>query len=494
MENPHLLLALTPIPFLSVMIWIILFLIAMYLARKPFHRSMGSFSRIVYNGMRLMSASVKLAEKRIIERNRTILLTAGLELAERRVEREFDRIGIAVQKELTAFPQIQRKIGEQLQQMEDDYAKCGEIPQKLPDWVKVIEAIANIKPSGDRMVVNMLEDIHNTLGEQHKSAAERHRRDVAERHRLLGHMQPAWRNLQKILGGLERSFGQLNQRSKKIDRYMDNYEKTHNQSDIAERQLSSSALTQFFISGVVLSVAAVGAIINFNLIALPMAEMVGGASYIGMFKTSDVAGMFVVSLEIVIGIFIMDALRITRLFSIIGSMEDNKRKAIFWILLLMLTILAAFESSLAFMRERIAADMETLRQSLAGIETSDAAASRIPMIGQMVMGFILPFILTFVAIPFESFVSSSRAVLGIIAEWILRTTAFGLRMIGSLGFYSGRVAVNIYDLVIFPCLWLEGMITRRLSKPDKQKEMTAAQMGTDIDLMEGTASCNKITD
>jgi hypothetical protein len=162
--------------------------------------------------------------------------------------------------------------------------------------------------------------------------------------------------------------------------------------------------------------------------------------------------------------------------------------------LLMLTILAAFDSSLAFMRERIAADMETLRQSLAGIETSDAAASRIPMIGQMVMGFILPFILTFVAIPFESFVSSSRAVLGIIAEWILRTTAFGLRMIGSLGFYSGRVAVNIYDLVIFPCLWLEGMITRRLSKPDKQKEMTAAQMGTDIDLMEGTASCNKITD
>jgi hypothetical protein len=497
MESSNLLPAITPIPFLSVMIWIVLILTAMYLARKPFHRSMASFSRIIYNGMRLLSRSVTLAEKRINERNRTVLLSAGLELVERKVEREFDRIGLAVQKELEGFPQIQRKIGEQLQKMEEDYAKCGEIPQVLPDWVKVIEAIANIKPNGDRMVINMLEDIHHTLDEQHKSAAERHRRDVAERHRILGRMQPAWRSLQKILGTIERTFGQLGHRSKKIDRYVEHYEKTRSHSDMAERQLSSSALTQFFISAVVLAVAAVGAVINFNLIALPMSEMVGGASYIGMFKTSDVAGMFVVSLEIVVGIFLMDALRITRLFSIIGSMEDNKRKAIFWFLLLMLTVLAGFESSLAFMRDRIAADMEALRQSLAGIEPTDAAASRIPMIGQMVMGFILPFILTFVAIPFESFVSSARTVLGILTEWALRIVAFGLRMIGNLGFYSGRMIINIYDLVIFPGLWLEGVISRSLTNSGKQKEKRAAEAQLeqeDVTLIERRTSCSKITD
>jgi hypothetical protein len=443
-------------------------LFAMYLARKPFHRTISSFGRILYNAMRLASASVKLAEKRVQVRNREVLMSAGLELAERKVEREFERISTAVQKDLQGYPQIQRKISEDLLQLEEDYNNCTEIPEKLPDWVKVIDAIANIKPTGDRMVVNMLEEIHRTLEEQHKAAVERHRRDVSKRHGILSRMMPTWRATQKTLGGVQKMVSDLNQRSTKIDRYMDAYEKIRNKSDMAERQLSSSSLTQFFISGLVLAVAVVGAIINFNLVALPMSEMVGGASYIGAFKTSDVAGMFIVCLEIVVGVFLMDALRVTRLFSIIGSMEDRKRKMIFWILFGMLTILATVESSLAFMRDQIAADMEALRQSLAGIEGGALSASNIPTIGQMIMGFILPFILTFVAIPFESFVSSSRTVLGLLAAWGLRILAFLLRLLGNLGFYCGRMVVNVYDLIIFPALWLEGVVVRMLSKKDAE--------------------------
>jgi len=443
-------------------------LFAMYLARKPFHRTISSFGRILYNAMRLASASVRLAEKRVQIRNREVLMSAGMELAERKVEREFERISTAVQKDLQGYPQIQRKISEDLLQLEEDYTNCAEIPEKLPDWVKVIDAIANIKPTGDRMVVNMLEEIHRTLEEQHKAAVERHRRDVSKRHGILSRMMPTWRATQKTLGGVQKMVSDLSKRSTKIDRYMDAYEKIRNQSEMAERQLSSSSLTQFFISGLVLAVAAVGAIINFNLVALPMSEMVGGASYIGAFKTSDVAGMFIVCLEIVVGVFLMDALRVTRLFSIIGSMEDRKRKMIFWVLLGMLTILATVESSLAFMRDQIAADMEALRQSLAGVEGGALSASNIPTIGQMIMGFILPFILTFVAIPFESFVSSSRTVLGLLAAWGLRILAFLLRLLGNLGFYCGRMVVNVYDLIIFPALWLEGVVVRALSKKDAE--------------------------
>jgi hypothetical protein len=194
--------------------------------------------------------------------------------------------------------------------------------------------------------------------------------------------------------------------------------------------------------------------------------MVGGASYIGVFKISDVAGMFVVCLEIVLGVFLMDALRITRLFSIIGTMEDHKRKMIFWILFAVLTILATVESSLAFMRDRIAADMALLRQSLAGVESSSVATSHIPTIGQMIIGFILPFILTFVAIPFESFVSSARTMIGLIVAWGLRMLSFVLRLLGNVGFYLGRMVINLYDLIIFPTLWLECVIVRALNKAD----------------------------
>lgn len=498
MENTFL-QAVASIPVLYIIPLIILILLVMYLARIPFHRTMTSFCRIVYNAMRLASASVKLAEKRLQIRNREVLMCAGLEFAERKVEHEFDRIGTVVRRDLEGYPLIQRQINEDLQQMEEDYHKCGEIPQTLPDWVKVIDAIANIKPTGDRMVVNMLEEIHRTLEEQHKSAVDEHRRNVSKRHNILSRMMPTLRTMEKTLSGVQKSTSNLNQRSKKIDRYMDAYEKIRNRDNIAERQLSSSSLTQFFISGLVLGVAVIGAIINFNLVALPMSEMVGGASYIGIFKTSDVAGMFIVCLEIVVGVFLMDALRITRLFSIIGSMEDRKRKIIFWVLLGMLTTLAAVESSLAFMRDRIAADMELLRQSLAGIEPSAVATSNIPTIGQMIMGFILPFILTFVAIPFESFVSSSRTVIGILASWGLRTLAFVLRLLGNIGFYVGRMVVNIYDLIIFPALWLEGVIIKTLKK--EKSDNLADSMNDDDEmrtdntptLIEETAQCNEVT-
>lgn len=484
----------TAIPVSWMIVIAFLAWLAMYFARKPFHRSLSSMGRIIYNGMRMGAASVRLAEKRLVTRNREVLLSAGLEMAERKVEREFDRISAAVQRDLEGYPQVQRKLTEDLLKIEEDYNNCAEIPQTLPDWVKVIDAIANIKPSGDRMVVNMLEEIHHTLTEQHKSAVERHRRDVAERHNILSRMLPFWRSVQKTLGNVEKTINNLGQRSKKIDRYMGDYEKIRSQTDTAERQLSSSSLTQFFISGVVLAIAVVGAIINFNLVALPMSEMVGGNSYIGDFRTSDVAGMFIVSLEIVLGFFVMDALRITRLFSIIGSMEDNKRQIIFWILFAFLFILACVESSLAYMRDQIAADMEALRQSLAGNEAGAVAASNIPTIGQMTMGFILPFILTFVAIPFESFVASSRTVIGLVSAWGLRGLGFILRLLGNLGFYTSRLIVNIYDLAIFPALWLEDRLLRKGGRAMAAEGADDSDKEEDLDvspLMKKGSSRNK---
>ena len=498
MGTPNTFLTITPVPFLSVLIWIALILLAMYLGRKPFHRSMDALCRVIERAMRLAASSVKEAEKQLQTRNREVLMSAGLELAERKVEREFDRISAAVKRDLEGYPEVQRQMNEQLKSLEEDYEKCAEIPQTLPDWVKVIDAIANIRPSGDRMVVNMLEEIHKTLREQHKAAVEDHRRAVSNRHKVLSHLLPVFRSIQTTVGVVEKTFNNLTQRSMKVDRYMDNYEKIRSQTDMAARQLASSSLTQFFISGLVLAVAAVGAIINFNLVALPMSEMVGGASYIGGFKTSDVAGMFIVCLEIVVGIFLMDSLRITRLFSIIGGLEDNKRKIIFWILLTMLSILAGVESSLAFMRDRIAMDMEALRQSLASVESSGLASSNIPTIGQMIMGFILPFILTFVAIPFESFVSSTRTVIGIASEWFLRILTFLLGLLGDLGFHVGRFVVNVYDVIIFPTLWLEGMIIEKISRKKSKgniKDETAKDKHQEqVSSMEYTVRGKEVTE
>ena len=69
------------------------------------------------------------------------------------------------------------------------------------------------------------------------------------------------------------------------------------------------------------------------------------------------------------------------------------------------------------------------------------------------------------AIPFESFVSSARTVIGVMTTWLLRSLAFVLRLIGNLGFYAGRLIVNVYDLFIFPALWVEGLVAQKFFQP-----------------------------
>ena len=59
-------------------------------------------------------------------------MAAGVEHAERRMEREFERIGTAVERNLEAYPHLQRQLRENLLKLEDDYQKTAEIPSVCP--------------------------------------------------------------------------------------------------------------------------------------------------------------------------------------------------------------------------------------------------------------------------------------------------------------------------------------------------------------------------
>jgi hypothetical protein len=186
-----------------------------------------------------------------------------------------------------------------------------------------------------------------------------------------------------------------------------------------------------------------------------MSEMVGGGSYIGSWKTSDVAALVIILVEVAMGLYLMESLRITRLFPVIGQMDDRTRVRMAWVTFSILLVLAGIESSLALMRDRIAADMMALRQSLAAVEPVETPTSMIPTVGQMVMGFILPFALMFVGIPLETFVNSSRNVLGAGLALLLRATAFCLRLLGNAAAAVAELMVHLYDVVIFLPLWLD---------------------------------------
>jgi len=448
-------------PLLSILIWFVVAIVMLYLARYPAHRAIKSLSRVMHNAMRLASRSVLLAEERLVNRNKEVLLAAGRESTERLIEREFQRVDAVVKRDLSGYPALQHTLAEQINRIDEDYRESAELPPPPPTWVNAVKAIGKIPFNNDPTVANIFKEIHKSITKQYKTTMDEYRKSMGARHTLLRQMMPYWRKMTQTLDQVGKKITGLQERATVIDHRMEDYEEIRSKTKRAERMLASSSMTQFFVSALVLLIAFGGAVINFNLIALPMSEMVGGGSYIGQFKTSNVAALVIILVEVAMGLYLMESLRITKLFPVIGSMDDKMRRRMIWVTFSILLILACVESALAFMRDRIAADMQALRQSLAAVEGVQPVNSWIPTVGQMVMGFILPFALTFVAIPLESFISSSRTVLGFVLVGLLRGIAFLLRLAGNIASYMGELLVNLYDILIFPPLWIEKLIQSR---------------------------------
>jgi len=399
-----------------------------------------------------------MAEDRLTRRNREVIIAEGRDACERSIEREFHRIDATIKKDLATYPVLSRTLGDLAKKIDEDYTRCAEVPPTPSEWVKAVESVAKIKAAGDTQTAKMLGDIKASIDGQHTEAMEEYRKSSTERHNVLSKIAPYWRDLTGKLDKVSGSIKGIQERSAVIDKKLKDFEKLTARTDEAASTLAVSAATQFVISALVLLVAIGGAAINFNLIALPMSEMVGGGSYIGPYKTSSIAAMVIIMVEAAMGLYLMEALRITSLFPIIGSMNDKMRTRMLWITFSLLLILACVESSLAYMRDMIAMDTQALRQSLASVEVVRGTTSWIPTAGQMVMGFILPFALTFVAIPLESFIHSSRTVIGIALAWFLRVLAFMLRLTGGIARNSATLLISLYDLIIFPALRLEKLI------------------------------------
>ena len=458
------LLGITPWPVASALLWIVLVTAALYLIRTTAHSTIQAATQGLHRSFRLASKAVSRSEKTLATRNRDVLLAAGREAKERIIEREFDRINETVRKDLANYSALHRNLSESIGRIESDHQEAVDVPPDPPGWVKAVKAVAEMDAKdGRNHVGSILSDIHKSLIKAHKEAMSAYHAASAKRHKHLRHMRPEWRLIQQSLSAVGKNVDSLLGRSVTIDRHMQEYEEMVANQDRAVSVLSSSSLVNFFVSAFVLCIAIGGATINFSLIARPMAEMVGGNSVIGGFQTSDIAALVIILVEISMGLFLMESLRITRLFPVIGALPDKTRVRMIYITFSILFLLAGVEAGLAYMREVLLHD-ELATSALLRGETGATASSGymwITTAAQMGMGFILPFALTFVAIPMETFVHSLRTVVGLMAISFLRLLSLALRLVGNISLYLGVLLKQIYDLPLFVPLWLEERMARK---------------------------------
>jgi hypothetical protein len=251
------------------------------------------------------------------------------------------------------------------------------------------------------------------------------------------------------------------QATKQVDGYMETYEKIRKGEPKAIRAHGWASTQLFVVSLVVMGVAIGGGFVNFNLIALPMSELVPSGSRIGGMPVSTVAALVIVLMEIAAGIFALEMLGITGFFPKLEMLPASRKRIILVVALGGLFMLACIECSLAVLREQIVESGNALKSALAGVKeaaVANTASSRIPVVGQAVLGFILPWILAMVAVPLETLIATGGHI-------TLALTAGILSLIGSLSrlcAHGSRYLVeavrHAYDILIVIPLQIERIV------------------------------------
>jgi hypothetical protein len=449
----------------SVLVVTVIAMAFLYAARAPMHALIRSMGHAVGGPLRVGARWLATAVAEMQQRNKAVLLAQGRKQTGKRIEREFERLGALVTRELQGYPAMQRKLLEDITRIEDDYRKCGEVPPTPPDWAEAVSAMAKVQAVGSEVIIGVLEELNRSMNAAHSKAMGEYRKAYESRHKILDGVMPLWRSVDKNLHLVEKNVADVKNSVKGVDNHMAKYEQIVAGTDKAQHALSVSAFTEFAISLLVMLVAAGGAFINCKLIALPMSEMVGAGDYITRtLRTSDVAALVIICIEASMGLFLMEAMRITHLFQSIANLSERTRKRMMWIALTLLVVLAGVEAALALMRDLLIADKQALIQSLATVQTQSATdgwVGTIPTAGQMLLGFILPFALAFIAIPLESLIHSSRTVGGVLLMALVRLVALALRTAANLVRNVSRLTVHLYDVAIAVPLLIERMVKAR---------------------------------
>jgi hypothetical protein len=258
-------------------------------------------------------------------------------------------------------------------------------------------------------------------------------------------MRPVWKEIRGLMTRMKDLVGRAQETTAKVNSYVDEYNRIRKDEQEAARALAYSAAKLFTISLLVMGVALGGAFINFQLIALPMSELVPAGAHMGGVPvatiSATISALVIVLMEIAVGIFMMDMLGITDLFPKLSAVPTGKRRLILGISMTALFFLAAVESSLAVLREMIVEADAALKMSLAGggdAAVAEASTSNIPVVGQAVLGFVLPWILAMVAIPLEMLLDSGRHVLADLVALLLDGIGAIARLVATTSTWRSR--------------------------------------------------------
>jgi hypothetical protein len=170
----------------------------------------------------------------------------------------------------------------------------------------------------------------------------------------------------------------------------------------------------------------------------------------------------------------MEALRITRMFDGFYGLDSPVRRRLVWVMASLLLLLALAQAGLMYLDHRAALPANALERWI----QYPVIVFEAPLLDQglvlgskMLLAFVLPFILIFMAVPFERLMHSLRILLVVAISLVLRISALILRVAAGWLWYVNQAVQAVYDVFISLPRWLASQVRpREKPVPEQSKD------------------------
>lgn len=452
-DDSNLLLLWSQSTMISVLIWALISIASLYLARGPMHTLIDRVCLAIADILRFGASQLLTFSRRSAARYRDILHAAAEINSARKIERQLRRISSRLDSSLSEYPALHRALGEQANRIDEDYRHAGDTPPTPPSWLAAIEAVAQVDAKNDPALAMILKDMHHTLETACHHALLEYRAANQRRFRSLRRMQPYFRQIADALNVLQQRIEQVSAQADSIDRHMETYETLRTQQQDSARRLSFEMHTRAISSILLLAIAGLSALLSYRLIDFPLKALLGLDS-----MGSNVTTIALILTALGLGVWISESTGLTRLIGLGATLDLRLRRYFFLLGSTLLTGLALLQAALAW------AAYSTSFFMVGPAWLAPAAAA--------ILAGILPFTLALAALPLEMLIHSIPAlVCGFIAI-ATRMGAALLRLAATIARVIPAPLKKTYDLWIFLPLWCEqAWLASR--KPAAQSELSS---------------------
>ena len=275
--------------------------------------------------------------------------------------------------------------------------------------------------------------------------------------------------------------GLLNQAAH-IDQHYRQYRSLRSRSDRIEKLLRLSVLGQFALASALVAAWSTVAWLNVRLIQPAFQTAGQNETLFSGFTLADLSAWALVVVIAGLGVLLLEALQVTRIFASFSFLDDRRRRWLLWSVLSALVVVALAQSGLIFLHERIQTAPELYRQLIAYpvvVLEAPALDQSVPLLARMLLGPVFTFLLLFAVIPLENWLENGRVLLADALVALLRLVALALRLVAALVSHSLQLLLAVYDVLISLPLWLENLWLglRRNRKTTKPTAQEGSQVG-----------------